>query len=148
MNAGTQTSESETAIRGILDRRREAVGRGDADGLMADIADDAVTFDVIDPLRNQGSSQLRTRSEQWVGAYEGPPTWEDRDIQLVIGDTVAVAHCLSHVTGRLKTGASVDMWFRTTLGLQRRADRWWIVHVHASSPFDPTTGKASLTLQP
>ena len=148
MNEGEQSAESETAIRRIIERRREAVARGDVEGLMADIADDAVTFDVIDPLRNQGSSQLRTRTEQWVGGYDGPPHWEDREIQLVVDDRVAFAHCLSHVTGRLKTGASVDMWFRTTLGLQRRGDRWWIVHVHASSPFDPATGKASLTLKP
>lgn len=51
-------------------------------------------------------------------------------------------------TGKQKTGAEVDLWFRTTLGLQRRSGQWLIVHEHSSSPFDAKSGQASLGLKP
>ena len=55
---------------------------------------------------------------------------------------------LSRVRGTLKTGDPVDMWFRKTLGLQKRGGRWLIVHDHGSVPFDPESGRASLALKP
>ena len=36
----------------------------------------------------------------------------------------------------------------STLGFERRADRWLITHDHGSVPFAPETGKASLSLEP
>jgi ketosteroid isomerase-like protein len=58
------------------------------------------------------------------------------------------SHALSHVTGGLKTGAAIDMWFRTTLVFRRTGDHCLIVHEHSSSPFDPASGQASLGLKP
>jgi ketosteroid isomerase-like protein len=55
---------------------------------------------------------------------------------------------LSRVTGTLKTGGRVDMWFRKTLGLERRDNRWFITHDHGSVPFNPESGQASLRLTP
>ena len=52
------------------------------------------------------------------------------------------------MAGTLKTGARIDMWFRKTLGLQRRDGTWLITHDHGSVPFNPESGKASLGLQP
>ena len=62
---------------------------------------------------------------------------------LAYGD-VAFSHALIRVTGKLKTGAQIDMWFRTTLGLQRVDDRSMIVHDHGSVPFNRRQGKRPL----
>jgi ketosteroid isomerase-like protein len=59
-----------------------------------------------------------------------------------------LTHALSHVTGTLKDKATVDMWFRTTLGFRRIGGRWLIVHEHGSVPFSSESGQASLGLKP
>ncbi len=141
-------SEAEQAIRRILDARAAAVRAGNVDMMTADVAADVTTFDVVGPLRQSGAHSARQRAREWIDAYEGPPTWEDRALRVVADATVAFSHSLSHVTGRLKTGAQVDMWFRTTLGFEKRGDRWLIVHDHGSDPFDPDSGQASLDLKP
>jgi uncharacterized protein (TIGR02246 family) len=141
-------SEAETVIREIIAARAGAVNAGDVDGIVADLAEDVMIFDVVGPLRGDGKAWARRRAEEWLAAYEEGPTWENRDIHVASGEAVAFSHSLSHVTGRLKGGTRVDMWFRTTLGFERRDGRWLILHDHGSDPFDPETGKASLDLNP
>ena len=140
-------SNSEAAIRQIVEARADAVRRGDADAMTADVADDATIFDVIVPLRRRGKSASRSRASEWVALFDGAIGWESRDIEVFADSDVAWCHSLSHVTGT-QSGNKIDMWFRTTLGLQRRGGSWQIVHEHSSSPFDPETGQAALDLKP
>ena len=137
-----------SAITHILDARVSAIRRGDLDALLADVADDVVVFDVVDPLRRTGGAAVRARAADWLASYESGIVWEDRDREITADDTVAFCSMLSHVSGALKTGTRVDMWFRKTLGFQHRGDRWLITHDHGSVPFDPETGRASLGLEP
>jgi uncharacterized protein (TIGR02246 family) len=141
-------ANSDAAIRQIIDARTKAINAGDVDAMGADVADDIVTFDVVKPLRSLGKAALRKRATEWLANYDGRPRWENRDVTIVADGDVAFSHALSHVTGTLKTGTAVDMWFRTTLGFRRISGRWLIVHDHGSDPFDPETGKASLDLKP
>ncbi len=143
----TDTS-SEAAILAIIEARANAVRAGDVETMMVDVADDVVIFDVVDPLRRQGKASSRERAAQWLESYDGPPSWENRHVNVVTDGDVAFSYGLSHVTGRLETGADIDMWFRTTLCFRRTGGRWRIVHDHGSVPFDPESGKASLALQP
>lgn len=141
-------STDEAAIRAIIEARCRAVGVGNVDAMTADIADEVVIFDVVGPLGNQGKAASRERAEQWLGGYDGPVSWETARVRVAADGDVAFSHGLSHVTGKLKTGDSVDMWFRTTLGFRRIDGRWRIVHDHSSDPFDPESGKALTGLKP
>jgi ketosteroid isomerase-like protein len=116
--------------------------------MLADVAHDILTFDVVDPLRRAGKSAARERAEAWLTAYDGPVGWEARDIEVTASGDVGFSHALGHVTGRLKTGAEIDMWFCTTLGFRRAGDRWSIIQEHSSAPINPENGQASLGLQP
>ena len=87
-------------------------------------------------------------AREWVALYDGSITWENRDIAIVANDAVGFASMLSRVTGTLQTGQRVDMWFRKTLGLQRRGDRSLVAHDHGSVPLNPDSGQASLALEP
>jgi len=140
--------ESEAAIRTIINARASAVHRSDVDAMMADVADDVVMFDVVDPLRRKGIASARERAVAWVASYEGTIGWESRDVHVSVEGDVAFSYALSRVTGKLKTGTSIDMWFRTTLGFRRIGGRWLIVHDHGSVPFDPKSGQPSLDLKP
>jgi uncharacterized protein (TIGR02246 family) len=135
-------------IHRIVDAHAAAVRRGDVDAMLADFAEDVVVFDVVEPLRRAGRDSVRERALEWVTSYEGPVTWENRDVVVVGAADVAFSSMLSHVTGTLKNGTRVDMFFRKTLGFERRDGRWLITHDHGSVPFNPATGQASLTLHP
>lgn len=143
----TNTS-AEHAIRSVIEARSRAVHVGDIDAMMADIADGIVTFDVVSPLRRDGKAASRERAEAWIASYDGSICWESRDVVVTADGDIAFSHALSHVTGKLKSGVAIDMWFRTTLGFRRTGDRWLIVHEHSSSPFNPASGKVSLDLKP
>jgi uncharacterized protein (TIGR02246 family) len=141
-------ANDESAIRQIIEARAKAVRAGDVDAMVANVADDVVMFDVIDPLRREGRASSRARAAEWVASYDGPIIWENRDMRIAVDGDVAFVHALSRVAGKLKTGTDVDMWFRTTLGFRRVGGRWLIAHDHGSVPFNPESGKASLGLRP
>jgi len=117
-------ASNEAAILRIIDARATAVARGDDDAMMADVEDDIVIFDVVDPLRSTGKAASRLRAVEWLATYDGPISWEDRAVQVTGDGDVAFSHSLSRVTGTLKTSTKVDMWFRTTLGFRRVGGRW------------------------
>lgn len=135
-------ADDEQALREVIERRAAAVGRGDADGMTVDTAEDVTIFDVVPPFRAKGRDAARKRATEWLASYRGTPRWEVSEVEVSVGGRVGFAHMISHVTGTMRDGKAVDMWFRTTLGFERRDGRWLIVHDHGSDPFDPSTGKA------
>ena len=141
-------SKNEASISAIIEARAKAVPAGALDAMVADLADDVVSYDVVDPLRRIGKASSRKRAAEWLAAYDGAVNWDNRDVQITSDGDVAFSHSLSHVTGKLKTGTKIDMWFRTTLGFRRTSGRWLITHEHGSVPFDPQTGMASPGLKP
>lgn len=138
---------AENEIRAIIEARKGCV-LGGCPALVENMSDNVVTFDVVGPLRGEGKASARERAAEWPASYAGPVAWEERDVRIIADGDVAFSHGLSHVTGTLKSGDDVDMWFRTTLGFRRIDGRWLIMHEHGSDPFDPATGKASLELKP
>jgi ketosteroid isomerase-like protein len=145
--AVTDETRAEDLAR-IIEARAQAVRAGQVDAIMADVADDVVTFDVVDPLRRMGKLAARSRTAAWIDSYDGPIGFEIRDLQITVDGDVAFSHALNHVSGTLKAKATVDMWFRTTLGFRRIGGRWLVVHEHGSVPFNSDSLQASLGLQP
>jgi uncharacterized protein (TIGR02246 family) len=141
-------ADSKNAIREIIEARNRAVSDGDADAIVANLADDVVTFDVVPPLVSKGKDSARKRAVEWLDNYDGKVCWDVQDVQIVADGNTAFAHFISHVTGTLKSGNPMDMWFRTTLGFRVIEDAWRIVHDHSSDPFDPESGKAMTDLRP
>jgi ketosteroid isomerase-like protein len=138
----------EADIHAIMEARREAVYAKDAARLVAHHAADVVAYDLLEPLQYRGVADLRRRAQQWFDGYDGPMTYEIRDLVVVPGHGVAFCHGLHHVAGTLKTGQKVDMWWRATQGLRLIDGKWQIVHEHSSLPFDMASGKVSFELKP
>lgn len=141
-------SDAESEIRLLLEERADAVRRRDLEGVVSATARDVVTFDALPPLYNRGAEVVRERAAGWLGGYSDGPGYEVRDVRVVVGGDVGFAHYLYRVTGVLSEGSSVDMWVRATVGLEKSADGWRIVHEHHSVPFDARSGLASLDLRP
>jgi PhnB protein len=85
----------------------------------------------------------------WFDTWSSPIGYDLHDPELATAGDVAFAHGLAHMTGTKTDGESVDLWFRTTLGLRRRGAAWKIVHIHESVPFlmDGSL-RAAVDLQP
>ncbi len=139
---------NEAQIRALIDERSRAVSARDVIALMAHVASDTISFDVVDPLQYVGAASARERAEEWFASFDSPIEHECRDIIIVANDHIAFSHCLTRVAGTLKSGDKVEMWFRTTTGYRKVVDTWLVSHDHNSVPFDPQTGIASLNLEP
>jgi uncharacterized protein (TIGR02246 family) len=148
MTTAASTTTNVDQIRTLIEDRVQAIDDKDIEALMAKVAPGVVSFDALPPLQRIGPEAIRTRLREWFGGYDGPIGYEVRDVRITAGDDIAFAHFLYHVTGRMTNGNEVDMWVRTTMGLQKTDGAWVISHEHNSVPFDAESGKASLDLTP
>lgn len=138
----------ESQIRAVIEDRIQAIREKDADALMAPYAAHVATYDVINPLKNEGHDAVESRVEQWLSSFDGTLEYEIADLAIAAGEDVAFCRYLSHVHGTNIEGNTIDMWWRTTIGFERPDGHWTITHEHDSVPFDMTTGQASLSLKP
>jgi ketosteroid isomerase-like protein len=144
---GNQTRDSAELRAGIEERVR-AVRAKDVDGLMAAYAQDVVTFDLVAPFANRDASAVRKRVTDWFSSFQTSIDYEVRDVTLFVAGDVAYEHHFTRVRGMAKSGAKIDMWFRETVGYRKADGRWKVTHQHSSVPFDMTSGKPLLDLQP
>jgi len=149
MATAVDATTNSDQIRALIEGRVRAIDDKDVEALVATAAQGVVSFDALPPLQRVGPEAIRTRLREWFGWYDGPIGYEVHDLHITAGDDIAFAHYLYHVTGRMTNGKLVDMWVRTTMGLQKTDDGVWaITHEHNSVPFDAESGKASLDLTP
>jgi len=148
MTTASSTTTNENQIRALIADRVRVIHDKDVEALVTRVAPDVVSFDALPPLQRIGAEAIRARLQEWFGWYDGPIGYEVRDLCIAAGDDIAFAHFLYHVTGTMTKGNEVDMWVRTTMGLQKTDGVWAITHEHNSVPFDAESGKASLDLTP
>src|SRR5690242_6946975 len=70
----------EAEIRTVMKARQEAVQAKDAARLVAHHAADVVAYDLLEPLQYKGIEGVRRRAQQWFDGYDGPMTYEIRDL--------------------------------------------------------------------
>lgn len=138
----------EARIRALLDTRAKAVRSKDVDGALANVADDILLFDVVDPLQHVGSGGSRKRAADWFSSFQGPIGFEICELSVTTGDDVAFCHGLNHVNATRADGEKLDMFWRATVCCRKIDGKWMITHEHNSVPFDMVTGRASLDLKP
>lgn len=140
--------DDEEAISELLEELRAAIRAADAERCVARYADDVVAFDLIGPLTYHGRAAVRERAAAWLASFDGPISYDLKDVTIAVGGDVGFCHSLNHVRATTKNGVDVDMWWRSTLCVKRVAGRWWVTHAHSSVPFDTGTHQASLGLRP
>lgn len=131
-------------IRAIVDDRCRAANERDAEKMIANVSDDITIFDVIGGMRSVGRQSARGRAEEWINSYAGPIRWDIHEFRASASAEVAYCHFISRVQGTLVSGDVIDMWYRSTLGLELREGAWLIAHDHGSDPFDPQTGLVNM----
>jgi ketosteroid isomerase-like protein len=148
MTTENRSVDTEAEIRTLIADRIKAVRAKDIVGATSRVALDIVTFDVVNPLQQIGSTASRKRAEEWFSSFQGQIDYEIRGLDIIAGDNVAFSRGLCHVRATKRDGGQLDMWWRTTVCFHKIDGKWSITHEHNSVPFDPKTGKASLDLKP
>jgi ketosteroid isomerase-like protein len=140
----------EAAIMALLDSYTAAIHDKDAAALLACYTGDVVAYDLAPPLAMRGADVLDpTKLQQWFDTWSGPIASRPREVALRVDGSIACAWALCHMKGSKTDGERIDLWFRSTLCLERRAKIWRIAHVHNSVPFTMNgTAKALLHLTP
>ena len=109
---------------------------------------DILTFDVVNPLQQIGSTASRQRADEWFSSFRDQIGYEIRDLDITADDDVAFSHGLCHVSATKTDGGQLDMWWRTTVCFRKIEGKWMATHEQNSVPFDPKSGKALLDLKP
>lgn len=149
MPTENKESAAEAQIRELIEARVKAVHAKDASVLASTQAKDIVMFDALNPLQYVGAEGAGKRTKEWLGWYDGPISYDIRDLSIVAGDDVAYCHYLYRINGTMTNGTQVDMWLRATVCFHKMdGGKWMIIHEHTSVPFDAESGKASVDLKP
>jgi ketosteroid isomerase-like protein len=72
MTAHSSKATAEAEIRALIDNQAEAIRAKDVDGSVAGYAPDVLLFDVVNPLRSNGSDAVRKRLAALVRVVPGP----------------------------------------------------------------------------
>ena len=137
-------------ISNLLEGYAAAIRAKDAHATVAFYTHDVVAFDLAPPLRIPTNDVRDPKYiQRWFDTWDGPIETEGRDLELVVGDDVAYASELRHMTGTKTDGEAVDLWFRSTACLRRDDGGWKIAHIHNSVPFAMDgSDRALLDLEP
>ena len=139
---------AETEIGALLDEWVDALQAKDVARRTAAYAPDVALFDVVNPLRHSGLAALQARLASWFSTFAGPIGCEIRELDITADESIAFCHSLNRFHGTINDGGTLDMWVRFTVCLRKSDGRWLVTHEHASVPFDPATGTASLDVSP
>ena len=148
MTVETHTTNSEAAIRELIDRFANAFRAKDVDGIMSFFAKDIVSFDILPPLQTVGAETFVTHWQQFFESHQGPIHVEFPDVRIAASDDVAFSYCVHRIKGTLKSGQQTDWWLRWTAGYRKTKGKWLIVHEQVSVPVDLRSGKAMMDLKP
>jgi ketosteroid isomerase-like protein len=147
----TDTVRTDIAeIQALLREQAAAVAAGDALRATSCCAPELVEYGLAPPLQVAGPAALDPAGlEAWFRTWQGPVRIDLVDPVIRADGGVAFCYGLSHMQGVKADGESVDLWYRSTIGLRRTPAGWRIVHQHDSTPFYMDgSDRAALDLQP
>ncbi len=145
--ADTGGKSDEAEVQVVIEGTVEAIRAKDPGALMEFYAPGVLAFDLITPLQYHGAATVGKRAGEWLSSFDGEVDYELLELKITAGEKTAFAHSLNHVWG-VQQGKALDMWWRSTLCLKKRDDRWLITHEHSSMPFDMKTGQAVMDQRP
>lgn len=140
----------EVEIRNLLEARARCIHDKDAEGALRFYGEDIVNFDLAPPLAYRGANATDpTALEGWFKTWDGPIGLTLDQLEIRVASDLGFAFGFLHLTGRRSDGSDTDVWARITVGLERRAGNWKIVHEHQSFPMMmDDSEKAATDLQP
>lgn len=122
------------SISHLLHAWADRTASGAWDTILQDHDPDAVIFDVLPPLRHDGTAAYRATWDTWQPQTEGAFTFRLEDLQITEGPDLAFAHGLLRCGGTMADGRAFQDLVRAPFCLVRRPNGWRIAHQHVSAP--------------
>jgi ketosteroid isomerase-like protein len=94
MTIETSNTANETQIRMLLQKWAEATRHARNDEVLSNHASDALIFDVLPPLKYEGTDTYRKSWDQWQPSFEIPSLFEIHELSITAGADVAFSHFL------------------------------------------------------
>lgn len=127
-------TSDEAEIRRIIADWAKAVREHDLAGVREAHDDGILLFDVPPPFSSRG---IAAYMESWTGFFDWstkPVAFDFDDVEVTAGQDVAFVTAIGHCRGVERSGQTIELDFRLTMGLRKRDGRWLITHEHHSIP--------------
>ena len=134
MNASSNTTTDEAAIRELVESWARAVRAKDFDGILANHSTDMLMFDVPPPIQSNGIQAYRKTWDLFFSWSDDPVVFDIKHMDITAGTDVAFVAALMRCAGTEKNGERIDLEFRLTIGLRKIGDQWMVLHEHHSIP--------------
>ncbi len=138
------------AIRSLLEARARHIREKNAEGALRFYGEDIVNFDLAPPLAYRAAEALDPAGlREWFDTWAGPISLTFDQLEIRVTNDLAFAFGFMHLVGKRTDGSDTNIWVRITVGLERRAGEWRIIHEHQSFPtMMDGTEKSATDLQP
>ncbi|HEY3876726.1 MAG TPA: nuclear transport factor 2 family protein [Candidatus Kapabacteria bacterium] len=133
MTTETMATDDEQ-IRNLLHQWAETTRKGQLDDVLANHTSDAIIFDVLPPMKYEGTDAYRKSWGEWQPNTVEMGHFDLHDLQVTAGSDVAFAHCFIRCGGTFESGKQFEDWVRATFCLRKINDRWLVEHQHISMP--------------
>jgi len=144
----TMTAD-EIQIRQLIDGWAGAIRDKNIEAAVSQYAHDILLYDLAPPLVHRGVDLYKNELAEWFATFQGAVGFEVHDLSITVGDVVAFATSLNHITGKRTSGEQSDIWVRATIGFAKKDGGWRVTHEHFSVPFYMDgTDKAAVDLKP
>jgi len=134
MNASSNRTSDEAAIRGLVENWARAVRAKDLAGILAHHSADMLMFDVPPPVESKGIEAYRKTWDLFFSWSDDPVVFDIQRMDITTGSDVAFVAAVMRCAGTEKNGERITLEFRLTIGLCKVGGQWTVLHEHHSIP--------------
>ena len=129
-----RSSETDAAIRELIESWAAAVRRRDIEGILSNHSSDMVMFDVPPPFQSTGIEAYKKTWDLFFSCSGDPVIFDIISMTITAASDVAFVVATMHCTEPGPNGERRGLDFRLTIGLRKIDGRWTITHEHHSVP--------------
>lgn len=125
---------NERAVRVVLEEWARATREGRQDDVLGSHLPDAAIYDVLAPLKYEGTAAYRASWAEWQPETTGEGVFAFEELRVTAGAEVAFAHGVIRCGGTLPNGKTFEDLVRATFCLRKQDGGWRVAHQHISMP--------------
>jgi ketosteroid isomerase-like protein len=132
--AVTKSQDSESQVAALLVSWASATRQNRTEDILRNHSADAVIFDVLAPMKYEGTEAYRRSWGDWQPHIRGEGVFQLENLVVSAGAEIAFAHCFIRCGGMFENGKSFEDLVRATFCLEKIAGSWRVIHQHISKP--------------
>jgi ketosteroid isomerase-like protein len=136
----SQINADEAQVRATLEDWAQATHQNRKDDVLTNHAPDALIYDVLPPMKYEGTKSHRRSWDEWQPDTQGEGQFELENLSVTAGVDIAFAHCFIRCGGTLADGRTFQDLVRATFCLRKLDGLWMVSHQHISKPYQPPGG--------